>query len=156
MSSMKIATKEDIPAIVEIAGRMHGEGQYKNIPFDPKMYAAFLDIVLFQNTTAVCFLSVADDIVVGGIIGQVGNFPFSEELRAVDLGFYVVPEYRGTSTALRLLKMYENWAEGMGVAPERVYMASSNGHHKTHVFFEKMGYNLTGGLYQKFQEQEQK
>ena len=156
MSTMRIATKEDIPAIVEIAEQMHGEGQYKNIPFDPKMYAAFLDVVLFQSTTGVCCLSIADDKVIGGIIGQVGNFPFSEELRAVDLGFYVVPEHRGTSAAVRLLKMYETWATGMGVLPERVYMASSNGHHKTHAFFEKMGYNLTGGLYQKFHKQEQR
>lgn len=153
MASMKIATQEDIPAIVEIAKRMHGEGQYKTIPFNPEMYAAFLDVVLFQNTTGVCFLITVDDKVVGGIIGQVGNYPFSEELRAVDLGFYVVPEHRGASAAVRLLKMYETWAEGMGVLTERVYIASSNGHHKTHAFFEKMGYNLTGGLYQKFQEQ---
>lgn len=148
---MKRAELSDIPKIVEVASMMHKEGAYADVTFLPQMFARYLEIILAEDS-AVCFMAMDKDDMVGGIIGHVCPHPFSPELKAVDLGFYVTPEYRGTATAVRLLRMYEQWALGKGVPAHRIYLGSSNGHPKTHAFFEKMKYNLVGGLYQRQQE----
>ena len=52
----------------------------------------------------------------GSIIGFTITYPHSNTLAAGDYIWYVRPEYRGTLIGFRLMKMFEEWARGVGAS----------------------------------------
>jgi GNAT superfamily N-acetyltransferase len=66
-----------------------------------------------------------------------------------DLGFYVIPERRGSLAAVYLVRDMEQWAREKGA--RYVMLAQSNGHEieRTRRFYEHLGYGVIGYLTRK-------
>ena len=147
---VRIATTEDIPAIVGMAEMMHEQSDYASVPFVSEMYSGFLRIV-FENEDYRCFVYERDGKIIGAIIGLVAPYMFSPEISAVDAGFFVLPEHRGGMTAIRLESAYREWAvwkaELVGQESIKTRLCSSTGDMRAGAFFEKIGYNFVGGNY---------
>lgn len=84
------------------------------------------------------------DTLVGFINGYVGETFLNEEFNAYEQGWYVLPEYRGGSIALRLIRAFEGWAKERGAA--KLWLGQSVNHKQdsTLRFFERLGYECQG------------
>lgn len=99
---------------------------------------------LYQNPNAFAFLDIKDDEIIGFISGIVGEYFFSKRKKISDLGFYVLPEYRGSKTALKLLKEYESWAKLCGVDDIHLGQTTAIDIEKTQNFYNRLGYKTVG------------
>lgn len=143
---IRIADKYDLPYLLEMSEQMHGSTAYHNIPFVPAMAEAFLEYII-DGEDYVALIADRDAVPVGAILGCVGNYPFNPALRICDIAFYVKPEARGGTTAVKLLTAYEKEAKNRGCLES--YMGVSTGHPTAGALYEKLGYNLVGSLYKK-------
>lgn len=67
--------------------------------------------------------------------------PWSPLTVASDLLFYVKPECRGTTVALRLVKAYKEWAEELGCHEVRLSTASGINTERVGQFYERLGFS---------------
>ena len=99
---------------------------------------------LFKNPNAVGFIAIENNKIVGFISGFAHEYFFSNRKKASDLGFFVLPEYRGSRAALKLVKSLENWANEMNV--DELYLGQTTAVEmdKTRQFYERLGYKTVG------------
>ena len=64
--------------------------------------------------------SLGDDKIVGFLAVVKTTYFFSTKPKISDIGFYVKPKYRGSSSAVKLLKALENWAKENNISDEKI------------------------------------
>lgn len=84
------------------------------------------------------------NILAGFMAGHVGETFLNSEINAYDNGLFVAPEYRGGSSAIKLIKNFETWAKAQGAS--NIWLSQSVGQNqeKTLHFFERLGYVCQG------------
>lgn len=99
---------------------------------------------LFKNPNAVAFLALENNQIVGFISGIVHEYFFSNRKRVSDLGFFVLPEYRGSRVALKLVKLLESWA--IEKKADELHLGQTTGLDidKTKKFYERLGFKTVG------------
>jgi len=99
---------------------------------------------LFKNPNAVAFLALENNQIVGFISGIVHEYFFSNRKRVSDLGFFVLPEYRGSRVALKLVKLIESWA--IEKKADELHLGQTTGLDidKTKKFYERLGFKTVG------------
>lgn len=85
---------------------------------------------------------------VGVIVGSVGERLFKKEhIVAVQL-FFVMPKFRGTTAALRLMTYLKRWAKAYGAKTILTSVVEYHVDGETpHRFFEKLGGRYVGNSY---------
>lgn len=88
---------------------------------------------------------VADESgkLVGMIAGMVAPSMTHDLLFAADIGVYVDPDRRGSSVAVRLIKVFEEWAFGQGVDFISLGISTGVQPEKTLKVYERLGYKLS-------------
>ena len=99
---------------------------------------------LFKNPNAVAFLALENDQIVGFISGLVHEYFFSNRKRVSDLGFFVLPEYRGSRVALKLVKLLEAWAIEKNANELHLGQTTGLDIDKTKRFYERLGFKTVG------------
>lgn len=99
---------------------------------------------LFKVPNAIAFGAVKDEKLIGFIAGMKHEYFFSEKQRIGDLGFYVLPEYRGCSAAVKLIRKLEGWAKDMNVDDIYIGQTTKVNIDKTKQFYERLGYQTVG------------
>lgn len=99
---------------------------------------------LFKNPNAVAFLALENDQIVGFISGLVHEYFFSNRKRVSDLGFFVLPEYRGSRVALKLVKLLEAWAIEKNANELHLGQTTGLEIDKTKRFYERLGFKTVG------------
>lgn len=94
-----------------------------------------------------CLVTVAknEKETVGLMIGCVYEHPLFDAKVASDLLVFVKKQYRGGLVALKLIKIYENWAKKQGV--RYIFLGQSTGTgniDRVKGFYEKLGFKTTG------------
>lgn len=140
---------EHIPIVSELGQEMHSEGRYSKIPFNLFIYQTYLRLLLDNPDFRGFLYRSSQGEIAGYLLGLIAPFEFSDELRAVDLGYYVSTHNRGGPAAVRLEAAYSKWALENRVKKHNIYLACSNGHNKTEQFFKKMRYNYVGSIFSK-------
>lgn len=144
--TIRQATQDDLLDLLEMAEAMHGESDFSTIPFDHLFCRDFLEITLDDPDNGV-FIDENEGVIRGAFLGSVEPFFFSSRLKASDTAIYVKPEFRGSATALRLIRKWELWAWEKGAI--RTYLGVSTGNAKADDFFTRLGYTRLGGIYRK-------
>lgn len=93
---------------------------------------------------AVVFLAQKDNKLIGFLAGMTQNYFFSDRLKAMDMGFYVLPEYRGTSAAIRLIERFEEWSVERGAKDICLGQTTAVDIDKTQRFYQHLGYQTVG------------
>jgi GNAT superfamily N-acetyltransferase len=142
------AVLEDVPAMVALGARMHGESIYA--PFD---YCVDKTTKLFETLIACPSVGIAlvyevKGIVVGGFIGTVSEHYFGCDLQASDLALFIEPEQRKGSAAVRLLKAYIEEAKLRGAA--QIMLGNSTGveFERVSALFESVGFVKRGYVFE--------
>ena len=96
-----------------------------------------------------------EDEVCGVLFGYTTRSITSGRVMAFDDGFYVLPAYRGSSAACRLMQAYEDWA-GAERDAEQIAVCVSSGIRPEQAgrFLNKLGYDAQGVVYARMTEEE--
>ena len=121
MATIRPATMDDIPQIVEMAKRFYPESPYPAIYGDmPKEQAAGLAIVAMQGMAesgivpGVMLVAEQGDALVGMLCVHIDPATFTPAVIAAELVWWMEPEFRGGMSAVRLVRAAEDDARAKG------------------------------------------
>lgn len=135
------STMTDLEYITEAAQRFYDEAGF-DIPENIREYYEEL------SHNPLIFTKVIKGK--GFIVGMVApSFLHPSRLQCSELAWYVEPEYRGTSVALRLMKMYEQHAKDKGCYYVSMVCLESLNPEATGKIYEKLGYNRLENHYRR-------
>lgn len=139
------ATPEDIPRLVAMGTRFLTETVYcGRVLVNPDAMARTLTLLLASDVGGL-FVSEQDGTVTGMIGLLVFEHPFTGQLAAQELFWWVEPEHRAGGNALRLLKRGEQWAAAAGA--HHVHMIAPTA--AVGQLYERLGYGYLETGYQK-------
>lgn len=109
---VRFATNADLAALLAVARRFHEESRFRIYPFNADKVRQAMEQTL-ATPAAGCILLAehGSAAVVGFLAAFVAEPRFTDVLVAQDHGFYVLPEHRGGSAALKLMLAFRRWAE---------------------------------------------
>lgn len=90
----------------------------------------------------------SDGLIVGMVLGFIVPYFYNNSQKmARDQIVFVHPAMRRTSAAYRLINDFKAWAVSRGANELLIGVSSGVDVQKTHDFFNKMGYDCSGGVY---------
>lgn len=109
---IRLAGMVDLDVVFALCVRFHEESRFSRYPLNPgRMRAAITDAVSVPKASCILIAEHDTQGVVGMLAGFVAMPRFTDVLVAQDHGFYVLPECRGSSAALKLMIAFRRWAE---------------------------------------------
>jgi GNAT superfamily N-acetyltransferase len=113
--TIRLATADDIDALKRMAMHFIAYGEHgKMIDISEEQLEIQISSLLEVPTIAI-FVAEIDTRVVGMIVGALSSPWFAPHVpMSTELAWWVEPEARGTTVALRLIRMYEGWAHANG------------------------------------------
>jgi GNAT superfamily N-acetyltransferase len=130
---------EEIDETIALGSVMHKESRYKRFDYAWNKLRQ-LGVSIITEPHLCCYIAEKDNKIVGVMILVCAEH-YSATVKIVsDVLFYVHPDYRGSSAAVRLLKEAEKWGKIQGAAEINVGLSSGIDTEKTICFFKKIGY----------------
>ena len=116
--SIRFATPQDIPALVQLGQRVHTLSRFKSMPYDAQRVSQALHAAFEKSDGRyVCFVATdSAQQVAGGLLAVLERNIFSDQISASIMHFDVLPEKRAAGYALRLIKAFEAWCKNRQVA----------------------------------------
>jgi GNAT superfamily N-acetyltransferase len=152
--SIRFATAQDIPALVQLGARVHALSRFKAMPYDAQRVAAALQAAFEENSGRyVCFVATdSQDKVAGGLLATLERHIFSPQITASIMHFDVLPEKRAAGYALRLIKAFEAWCKNRQIA--EISFGINSVEDATELgrlgrFAQRLGYRKAGESYVK-------
>ena len=146
MATIRPATMDDIPQIVEMAKRFYPESPYPHIYGDvPEEQAAGLVIVAMQGMAeygivpGAMLVAEHGDRLIGMLCLHIDPATFNPAVIAAELVWWMDPEYRGGMAGIRLVKAGEETAPERGATVMNMgVLATSPAEAQT--LLERLGY----------------
>lgn len=139
-------TSEDAFKIVEIGEKFMTEGRFKDHEYNPKGVLGILEATVLRPDKAFCAF---DDQYRGLILMGISQHYFSTYKWATDFAFFVLPEYRGGTLAVRLLREAEKWAKENGASELTILHNTGIKTDTSERFFNGVGYETKGHIFSK-------
>jgi GNAT superfamily N-acetyltransferase len=132
-------TENRLDEFIEVVSKMVSEAQFcYAVPEKSKI------INLYKSSNTIGFLAIENNEIIGFISGILSEYFFSNTKRASDLGFFVLPKFRGSSAAIKLVKSLESWAKEQGADDLYLGQTTAVEIDKTRQFYERLGYKTVG------------
>ena len=147
---LRLATKDDIPTMVELGRGIHAESRFAALPYDAeKLSRALAGLLDRQIRGSHCFLLAENSQarVIGGFIGGMESYFFTSAKSANSILIWVAPDYRGSAAALRLIGAFREWAKSNGATEVCMLVSSGVAIGRTDRFLKRLGFKQTGGNY---------
>jgi GNAT superfamily N-acetyltransferase len=134
---LRVVSAAELPALVPFVGAM-----LEGTKFQPPSMEKSLRLLSRPNGFAVAAWD--GDQPIGLMLGYVGEMYLNDDVCAWEQGLFVAPERRGGTLALRLIRIFEQWAKQRGAS--KVWLGQSVNHRRdsTLKFFERLGYECQG------------
>ena len=141
-------TPADIPAMMVLGSQMHAESLYAPLNYSGvRLHEVAENMITNDDWWSV--VDERDGEIVGMIIAFMHKPFFSEDQVAMDLLLYVKKECRGSTTALRLIKLYVDWARQKGATWCMLGISTGVGIERTGAFYNRMGFKSHGPMFVK-------
>jgi hypothetical protein len=144
----------DWQGVIELMRQMHGEAELTRSPFSDKALRRTADRALAQNGhKSTCALLAERRInqyeteLLGTIIGNAGEYFFSEAIGATAMAFYVRPENRGGMAAVKLLHAFRRWSDNRRATSISINVTSGIHMARTDKLLKRLGFQVSGGNY---------
>lgn len=147
--SICFATYNDIPTLIEIGRVYHQESRFKRFRYNPEKLAGNLKGLIDSKSGSHCFF-IADDAEgkpFAALMGCIESYFFSDEPVAQSILFWVHPEHRGGSAAVKLVHAFRKWAQNRNAFEVAIGVNSAVSVDRADQFFRKLGFRMTGGNY---------
>ena len=112
---IRLATLDDIPALIALGAVMHQESRYRVLPYDEEKVRGLLSRMI-EHEDGLLLVAEKSGEIVGGFAGLIAEHWFSTSRIATDFALFIHPDHRGGLTAARLLKAFVAWAKEHGAA----------------------------------------
>tara|TARA_B100001250_G_scaffold380115_1_gene371309 strand:- start:57 stop:527 length:471 start_codon:yes stop_codon:yes gene_type:complete len=128
----------------ELIPKLSQETRFRNRPIDVRKLNELFDHQFMGVISVICYYALMDDGKYQKCVGF-GAFTanpsfFGNDLTATDLILYVLPEHRGSTIAIRILKEYEKWAISQNVDEISLGISTGINVERTGQFYERLGY----------------
>lgn len=140
---LKLATLADLQSYSQLTRSFYEESPfYPSVSYNPTLVEDLLHVAVESNYEKVLVLLLVDNSTpVGLLIGYATTTPFSHDLIASELAWYVSPNYRGQRKALDLVYAYEEWAKRIGC--KHISMSLLTTLTDATKLYERLGYKKT-------------
>ena len=146
--STREVNKEDIIDLLVLGKTFTKEAGHSRLGWDStKMYAFYDNAINSKDFFFHCL--VADNEVVGFLIGFLAPAYFSHVLQATEIAWYVVPEHRGKGEALKMLELFEEWSKKHGAVCVNMGSVEIIHAEKIAKVYNKRGYTLNENTFTK-------
>jgi GNAT superfamily N-acetyltransferase len=148
--TIRKAVEADIPTLVELGRRLHDESpHFVRYEYSSEKVAALARRLivgesLLSPPPGGVLVAELEGRIVGMIVGLVIEHFFGSSRFATDLTFYVAPEHRGGSTAVRLIRAFEEWARENGAQYFVPGTSTEIQPERTLELYKHLGYRLSG------------
>lgn len=140
-------SEENLAHVLRLALSMQQESAYATVPFDVEQTAVSVVNMVVRNPNGFGVLAHDGDKPVGMICGGMSPYVFSKGALVHDYAWYVLPEYRGSRTAIRLLDMFKKWAMDRGALELYMGVTTNVEADRTGQLLERLGFTCVGGNY---------
>ena len=149
MITIREATLEDLPGLLELGREGVAESRFSALTFDPEHYTESLrGVILSEKNTHCLLLAVnAEGAPVGALLGALERYFFAAERVAGALGLYVTPASRGGPAAVKLITAFRRWALNRGAAELSIGVTSGLDLKRTDRFLRRLGFRASGANY---------
>lgn len=151
VSMIRLATENDLGAIISMAFRFHQASPYQGTQIDFEKVVEALRSYIVGNLREKVVLLLVDflDHPRGILVGQVTDTLFGYDRQAIELMWWVDEDYRGKES-LKLIEAYEDWA--LRVGAKIVHLALLNTKHKEKLekLYSRKGYVETETSFVKY------
>ena len=109
---------DDIPRLVDLGAVMHSESpRFRDFAYQPARVGEMIEWLMGSPQGLVLVAEQPLEGVIGGLMAMTMPHYACDLVQASDLAFFIHPEFRGGSPALRLVRGYLDWAREMGAEP---------------------------------------
>ncbi len=147
MTTIRKATLNDIPRMVELGKLMHSEApHYVTFPYhDDKV--ANLAAGYIGMKDGIVLVAEQDGQVIGMIVGGIADHYFGPSKHSYEICTFVHPDFRKSKAGWMLITKYTAAAIEMGA--DEVLIVNSTGVEQERVgkLFERAGFHKYGGVY---------
>lgn len=141
---LRMATPDDLPAIVVLGRVMHQESSFAPMDYDVDRVKETISDLMNKSQ----FVVVAEDTngeVIGGMAGMVTQSWFGNDMVANDLAVFIHPDHRGGLLVVRLVKAFVHWAKLAGAKQIRPGVVS--GSRTAEALYDRLGFTRCGATF---------
>jgi GNAT superfamily N-acetyltransferase len=137
------AKETDLNAIIFMGKAMYAESSLQTLAFDVAKCEQWFFRVL---TDGLVIVAEHEDKFIGMLGAGITQPEYSRDFVAYDDLVYVVPDYRGTRTAERMLNVYIAWARERGIKEGNISIGINAGINTARIerFYGKLGFKRSG------------
>lgn len=139
-------TRKDLSEIIRMGEALKNESRFKDHEYNPEGVAQVLEATLRIPSR---FFIAYDDQFRGLILMGISQHYFSTYKWATDFAFFVKPEYRGGTLAIRLLREAERWAKENGAGEITILHNTGIKTDSVSRFFNGIDYETKGHIFSK-------
>lgn len=152
MTSLRIATLDDVSVLVSLGRVMHRESpRYSRFPFvDAKVDALVRGLINNPDGAVIFVAEERDQGIIGMFGGILAEHYFTTGKYATDVAVFVAQAYRGGSAFPRMLAAFEEWAAAKGAFEIAPGISTEVNAARTLALYEKKGYRLSGHMVVKY------
>ena len=146
---IRLVTSCDEKAIIQLGNEMHCASRYAWIPFSPER---FWKTVMQCGQSELGYAKVFENEkkeVIGGLMGVLQPYYFSDAMSAHDLAVFVQAGMRGGIAANLLLRDFENWADDHQAIEVRLGVTAGIKDDLAGKLYKRLGYQEAGTLFVK-------
>lgn len=139
------AKPEDVQTVIALGEQMLAESRFRGYALNRAKVIATAEQMIANSQQAVVLLAESSTGgAVGMLAGYVIDYFFCDALVAQDRVFFVVPEARGSSAAMKLLLAFRRWAEVRKVDELNVNMSVGVEMERFNRMMGKLGFVCCG------------
>lgn len=141
---LRMATVDDLPAIVGLGCIMHQESSFAPMDYDvDRVKETFSDLMNKSQ-----FVVVSEDTngeVISCMAGMCTQSWFGNDMVANDLAIFIHPDHRGGMLAAKLIKTFVQWAKLAGAKQIRPGVVS--GSRTAEALYDRLGFTRCGATF---------
>lgn len=148
--TIRSATHEDIGNMIELGQTVYAESRFSHLSYDMDKIKHGLEtfILLHAKGSHLALLAEnADGRIIGAFLGAIEEYFFTTDKSANSILIWVDPDYRGSSTAIKLIDVFKQWAVKKGAKEINMVVSSGVRIGSTDRFFRRLGFVQSGGNY---------
>jgi L-amino acid N-acyltransferase YncA len=142
--NLRLATIDDLPEICVLGRAMHEESSFAPMDFDNEVVKETLTNLMHKNQFVVVAEGTNGEII-GGMAGSVTQSWFGNDSVANDLCIFIHKDHRGGLLAVKLIKLFVQWAKLAGAKQIRPGVVSGN--RTAESLYERLGFKRTGATF---------
>lgn len=130
----------DIEGLVELGRAMASESpRWNRLAYSAERVRNTITS-LMSTSEGLVLVARRDGLLVGGILAIAAPNWMSEELIAQELAFFILPQYRGTFTATRLVCAMAAWSKAKGARWIEAGVSTGVHTERTAALYERLGF----------------